>query len=120
MALRVTVDEVAAILPADNQPANLVPFIDTANLLVDEDLAGKGLSAARLKEIEKYLAAHFATVTSGEIKWRKVGDATDEYVKATMAAGLKGTTFGQQAISLDTSNTLLGTGKSSASFEMLT
>lgn len=120
MANRVTVEEVEAILqPGTNNPS-IAAFIATANLLVEEDLVGKGLSEARLKEIEKYLSAHFATVTSGEFKWRKVGDATDEFVKATMIAGLKGTTFGQQAVSLDTSGTLLSTDKIESSFEMLT
>lgn len=120
MAIRVTVDEVKAILPAGLADLPLAQFITTANLIVDEDLANKGLSAARLKEIEKYLSAHFATVTTGELKMRKVGDATDEFSKSSMQQGLKSTTFGQQAISLDTSKTLLGTDQLTASFELLT
>ena len=119
MAIRVTVDEVLAILPPGLPALPVTPFISTANLVVEEDLVGKGMSESRLKEIEKYLAAHFATVTTGELTARKVGDSMDDFVKTRMYEGLRGTTFGQQAVSLDASNTLVDTDKRDSSFEIM-
>lgn len=88
---------------------DLLPFIETAALVVTEELAGSGLSAARLKQIELYLAAHFATVTleRGGLKRRKIGDSEDEYkVVDSSDKGIASTRFGQQAIVLDSSGIL--------------
>jgi repressor of nif and glnA expression len=52
---RVTEADVKAIIETDITP--LTVFIDQAALLVSEVLEGKGLSEARLKEVERYLAA---------------------------------------------------------------
>lgn len=120
MAIRVTTEEVAAVLPSGISVPDISPFISTANLIVEENLVGKGMSDARLKEIEKYLSAHFAMVTTGELKLRKVGDATDEFARTSMIEGLRGTSFGQQAVSLDSSNTLIDIDKKDSSFEMMT
>ncbi len=85
------------------------PFIATAQLIADEGLAGKGLSAARLDQIVLYLAAHFVCITEekGGLTSDKLGDATEQYRQpSARERGLMATRFGQQAMMLDTSGTL--------------
>ena len=105
MAL-VTSAEVKAIYPTD---ADVAPFIEVADLLVQEELSGSGLSDARKKQVELYLAAHFAAVTieKGGIIRKKIGDSEEYYATyKNDLVGLSSTTYGQQAITLDSSGTL--------------
>lgn len=86
-----------------------LPFIETANLIVTEELADQGLSAARLKQVELYLAAHYAVITleRGGLKSQKINEAEEDYkVIADKNQGIASTRFGQQAIALDTSGKL--------------
>lgn len=97
-------------VPADVTDGQLASFITTAQLICDEDLFGKGLSAARLFQICLYLAAHFAVmlVERGGLTVSRIRDTEDNYV-ATPYFGKQGfnmTRYGQQAIVLDTSGTL--------------
>lgn len=110
-----TVDDLKEILevPPDVLDTSLQRFLDTANLVVTEDLAGKGLSTARLTQIELYLAAHFAlnlTERGGLVSSRQL-DSQDNYTSFSPLGnsgigGLKLTRYGQQALVLDTSGTL--------------
>jgi hypothetical protein len=83
-------------------------FIAAAQLILNEDLAGKGLSSQRLDLIGEYLAAHFAYISASDhagLRSRKMGEATETYFNPGDTAF--GTThLGQQAIGLDTSGTL--------------
>lgn len=109
---RVTVDEVAAVYKnAGDDNSVLQTFIDTATLIVDEELVivTPAFSEARLKQIELYLAAHFATMSfeAGGLVRKKIDDVEEEYQE--LSEGLKGlerTRFGQQVILLDSSGKL--------------
>lgn len=121
MPALVTPDQVKAIYPTTS---DLTPFVTVADLLVQENLSGKGLSRARLVQIELYLAAHFALVTleRGGLTRRKIGDSEDFYQAWTNSEiGFAATRFGQQASLLDTSGTLaqLGTAKLKAQFKVV-
>lgn len=97
-------------VPSDRDDTDLQPYLDAANLIRTEDLASKGLSDARLDMIELYLAAHFAVVglEFGGVKAWQTGQAREEYKNIDVkAVGLNSTRWGQQAIALDTSNTLI-------------
>lgn len=94
------VKAVAALIGAD-----LSVFIATGKLIVDENLLDKGLSDARLKLIWTYLAAHFGFIKEGQTKSETTGPVSETY-NMTTGLGLKTTTHGQQAITLDTSGTL--------------
>ena len=105
---RVTTTEVDKIFDVETI-GDLDTFIATANLLVTEELGSAGLSSDRLKQIELYLAAHFAAVTfeKGGLRRQKIGDAEEDYkVLGASAIGLVSTRYGQQAIALDSSGTL--------------
>lgn len=107
MTARVTNEEIQALV--DDSNTNCTQFIVTANILVNEILTSKGLSADRLKIIESYLAAHFYVITSekGGMVRKKMGDAEERYQDMPSSAfGLASTRFGTQAAVLDTSGTL--------------
>lgn len=98
---RVTEDEVLALF--DPEPEiDMTGSIATANLLVTEELAGQGLSDSRLKQIELYLAAHFASLIleKGPVASVSLGDAKDAYHNV-YKGGIASTRFGQQALTLD-------------------
>ena len=99
-------------LSVDSVPdATLDEQIAVANRLTSDLLSTKGLSDDRLKDIEKYLSAHFAALYDREAMSaeKKIGDAASEYY-LTNAVGkyLDLTVWGQMAKVLDTSNTLAG------------
>ena len=85
--------------------------IAVASRLTSDLLSTKGLNDDRLKDIEKYLSAHFAALYDREAMSaeRTIGDAASEYY-LTNAVGkyLDLTVWGQMAKVLDTSNTLAG------------
>jgi len=83
-------------------------FIQQANLIVNEELVGKGLSAERLVSIELYLSAHFTALTEerGGLTRMKSGDATEDYMIGK-GQGFSGTRYGQMAMDMDTSGTLV-------------
>ena len=82
-------------------------FIVTAELIVSEDLAGQGYSAARIDQITLYLAAHFVALTEerGNLTKHQKGDALEEYAME-LGSGFASTRYGQQALNLDTSGIL--------------
>lgn len=104
------ITKVKAIIevPANLLDATILAFIDDAHLVVSEGLDSKGLSAARLEMIERYIAAHYITVLTerGGLTSSGVDNATDTYGGPKQASGLAMTRFGQQAIALDPTGTL--------------
>jgi hypothetical protein len=92
-----------------NDTTALTDFINTANILVNEDLVGKGLSDDRLKLIELYLASHFATlaIEKGGLTRQKLGDTEEGYRQDfSSKPNLSMTRYGQQALVLDNTGTL--------------
>jgi hypothetical protein len=81
--------------------------IQQADMIVTENLSGKGHSATRLKFIELNLACHFVALAEerGGLKVSKTGDTLETYA-GDYTTGLNLTRFGQQAIVLDNSGTL--------------
>lgn len=70
-------------------------------------VADSTLSAAKLANIELYLASHFfyLSVRGGPLAAEELGDAKERYHNI-YSAGLKATIFGQQAMMLDVTGTL--------------
>ena len=105
MASRITAAELKRVI---NLRKDVSGFIELANLMVNENLLYAGLTDARLKQVELYLAAHFAAITTerGAISFDRIEMAEQRYDTRQMTAGLGSTRFGQQAIMLDTSGIL--------------
>jgi hypothetical protein len=96
-------DDIKAI--ADLSGNDLSVFIENAVILVDEYLLDKSLSNTILRLIAKNLSAHFALLKEGQIKSETIGPTSTTF-NITTGLGLKSTTFGQQAMFLDSSKTL--------------
>ncbi len=113
---RVTDVEVKEIFDTD---IDTTPFINTANALVTNKLASEGLDDDTLKQIELYLAAHFACAKDPRITNEKIGDASNTYQLPKNGSGLNATAYGEAAIMLDSTGILLNSTKQVAKLETL-
>lgn len=121
MALRVDGDEVKNIIDTVLTADEVVPFINSASLIVDNVLVGQGYGDNTLAEIEKWLSAHLISIRDPRIKQEKIGDAQVTYQVGTgvIAKGLDATLYGQQAKLLDYKNLLSNLSKRVASLDTI-
>lgn len=122
MANRVTSAEVYAIISSDAgvpSAADLTIFIGVANDIVTTDLSDNDYSDTRLTNIELYLSAHFACLKYRQAVNIIIGDSEDDY-ENKLNQGYYQTTYGQQAITLDTSGTLAEASKESFKAKFIT
>lgn len=121
MAFRVTVNDVKAIFETTLGADNIEAFIRSANVVINDNLTGKGIADATLKELERWLAAHFAAHMDPVAGSEKIGDAQVKYLLAMSSGadglGLNNTPYGQQARILDPTGILASIGKPAAVFE---
>ena len=104
MAVRVTDAEVKEIIDWDST-ISLTPFIEIANSLVTELCTDSGHDAQRLKNIERWLAAHFYHIDDQHISREKAASVGVEY-QFKIDLAINQTKYGQQAIVLDTAGNL--------------
>jgi len=100
MATRATEAEVKAIIDTDRTVEQVTPFLKVANLLVTDMLTDQEYSDSLLKEIERWLAAHFVAIRDPRTVREKIGEAEDTY-QGKFGEGLSGTSYGQQVMLLD-------------------
>jgi len=112
MANRVTHEEVLEIIDTDIE--DTTPFITIANLLVTAKLSGESLEDAHLKEIERWLAAHFVAIRDPRALSEGIGDARVTYTFES-GKGLEATPYGQQVLTLDTTGKMKQLGKTPVS-----
>jgi len=91
--------------------ANLEVFITVANELVTEFCAEAGFTDVRLELIERYLACHFYAIRDPRASSESAGVSVS-YLNPSVGMYFEGTTFGQQALLLDTSGALAALSKS--------
>jgi hypothetical protein len=103
MAPRVNDEEVREII--ETTLTDLTVFINLANIFVEANLSGSGLAEATLKEIERYVAAHFLSNRDMRVKAEKI-DVISQTYAGEYGLGLYGTLYGQTAILLDSTGTL--------------
>jgi hypothetical protein len=111
-SVRLTAAQVNAIMEDSSSMIgfNLAPFISASHQYVEERLGSTDLSETLLTEIERWVAAHFATVKRRRTTREKIGPAEDEYTLRP-GEGIMMTDYGQMAVSLDTSGRLVEAGK---------
>jgi len=115
MANRVSEDDVREIIEVSSTLI-LDAFITSANVFITATL-GTTLSEGLLKEIERWMSAHFVAIREKRANSVKIGDAEETYsVKVGM--GLKATQYGQQAILLDTTGVLDKLGERKKTYSM--
>jgi ornithine cyclodeaminase/alanine dehydrogenase-like protein (mu-crystallin family) len=108
MPQRVSDAEVRVIFPTTLP--TLQPFIETASVYVDTHLAGTGTAEPVLKEIERYLSAHFACFADPRALSVADGDTSVTLQRGQAGQGLHATQYGQAALALDGTGTLLALG----------
>lgn len=115
---RVTESEVQGLFP--ETVSNLSEAVKSATLIVDEELTTAGLSTARMKRIELFLAGHFAALSHerGGILISKIGDTRQEYADV-YGKGFEATRWGIQALAMDSSGRLASAGKRTARFKVV-
>lgn len=100
------VEKVFGAFPASVTDA--APFLDAADQVID----GYGLPAhsshttASLKEVARWLAAHFVEVERRDVAQASALDISVAYPTQGYGTGLKSTKYGARAILLDTSGIL--------------
>lgn len=111
---RVTASEVLEIMNTQLTEDQLAPFIKSANLTVTSILGESTvLSEDQLTEIERWLAAHFASVLDPLPVREIIGEAEASY-QGKFGMQLQSTTYGQTAMSLDITGSLANLGKTKA------
>lgn len=108
---RVTPDDVLEIIDVDSSLTDLYPFIAAANALVTQTIGAYGLEDSLLKEIERWLAAHFVAIRDPRYDMQSIGDAKASYT-VKVGEGLGATRYGQQVLLLDVTKQLEGGGRS--------
>jgi hypothetical protein len=116
MANRVLQTEVKEII--ETTIDDISPFITAANIVVTDRLSGEGLSASLLKEIERWLSAHFIAMRERQAESEKLGDASSKW-GGRFGRGLDFTQYGQQVKILDTTGILESIGMKKVSINTL-
>jgi len=101
---RTTSALVAGIIEVDVS-ITLTPFIEVANELVTEHCTSGSLTAVRLAQIEKWLAAHFYTVRDMRAETEKAGSVSQK-LQSKVDLGLATSHYGQHAMILDSTGGL--------------
>lgn len=116
---RVSSDEVKEIIEVDSTITDITPFITAANLLVTKECTASSLTAALLKEIERWLAAHFVAIRDMRRASEKAGTVGENF-QHSLGLNLQVTMYGQQALMLDTSGALAALSSGGARSAILT
>lgn len=116
MANRVTSDEVKEIIDTS---LTVDAFITAANLIVTNHLTDSDLGTSTLKEIERWISSHLVAINDPKIKSETIGKAKQDFSIGPLGKGLEFTSWGQQALLLDTSGILRGVGKTRAKIEAI-
>jgi len=109
MSVRTTDELVEEIIEVDST-ISLTPFIAVANELVTELCTDSDYSSSRLLLIETWLAAHFYAIRDPRIESEKAGSVSEKRA-IKIGLNLQQTTYGQQAMLLDTSGNLAALNK---------
>ena len=114
---RVTAEQVMEIISTSLTEDQVNAFINMANTVVDERLIDQNLGSDLLMQIELLLSAHFVSLRDPRAQQEKVDEYSVTYQGST-GEGLKASTYGQQAIALDTSGTLANLAKPRAMLKL--
>ena len=114
---RVTTAEVKVLIETDL--TDLTAFITVADQLVDRVAAAdSSLTAATLKEIARWLSAHFVAIRDPREAKSTVGPTSFTYEGKT-GMGFNFTRYGQMAVELDPTGTLVSAKLKKASVSYL-
>jgi hypothetical protein len=115
---RVDADEVGEIIETDLSDSLVNAFINTAHYFIQENLLDKGLSADILTQIELWLSAHFLAIRDPRVESEGIAGEWQARYQGKTGMGFEATTYGQQALMLDTTGTLASAGLKAVTFEV--
>jgi hypothetical protein len=115
---RVSVADVQEIIDTNLTEAQINAFINSAHYYVQENLLNKGLSANILAQIELWLSAHFLAIRDQRVESESVAGEWQAKYQGKTGMGFEATTYGQQALMLDTTGTLASAGLKPVTFEV--
>lgn len=110
---RVTATEVKEIIDTSLTDAQINTMITAANLTVTKHLGDQGLSSDLLKEIERWLSAHFCHARDPREQEKSI-DSTRVKFQGQTGLGLDATFYGQQVKVLDPTGRLAKLGQKRA------
>lgn len=112
MSSRTTAAAVKAIMDTDVTEAQITAsgILDDAYNFVTANLGAAGLGADLLSSIEKWVAAHMVSIGLDRQLQRGKGGSAEGTYTGNYDKGLQMTSYGQMAISLDTTGILAATG----------
>ena len=119
MTARVTATDVRKIIDNDEE-TDMEPFIAAATSIVDYVVTqdtGSILNTATLKEIERWLAAHFYAAFDQLYTSKSTGGASGSF-QGQFGQRIDSTDYGQRAIMLDFTGTLASLSKSKTKVSM--
>ena len=118
--IKVTGEEVKEIINTSLTEEQVEPFIDVAHALLEQYLGSEtSLSEVLLKEIERWLAAHFVAIRTPGIRSKGADGANVVYEIGYLGRGLEATRYGQQVKALDPTGLLSSIGKRKAEFKSI-
>jgi hypothetical protein len=110
MATRTTAEKVLEIIKTKLTEDEVEPYVTSANVMVTQALGSSGLGVDVLAEIERWVAAHMIAVTkTRQATNEKAGTASVTY-GGKYGANLSSTSYGQMALTLDTTGALVALG----------
>lgn len=111
--------DVIAIVGGGFTETQVEALIADAVLIAEECVSS--YSDDKQKAIIKWLTAHLivSTTKSGVVTSERLGDASVSYARASMGDALKGTTYGQQVLLLDTNGCLAKKGRAKSTIEVV-
>lgn len=116
---RITPTELQDVFDTDLSDSSLNVWIEMASDIVDDiEDADSSLSSNRLKNLERLVAAHFASAQDQRISSTSRETASVSYQGNTNSMDLRGTKHGQAAIQLDPTGTLSSLGKPTATLSV--
>ena len=111
---RTTESAVRATIDTNVDPEAVIDWIEIASEVVDDIAAKDGsISDTRLRLIEKLVAQHMLSAQDPRVEEDEIGDSSAVY-QGNTRLHFEATQYGQRAISLDPTNTLVGSGKEHA------
>jgi hypothetical protein len=97
---RTTEADVKKIIDTELTIEEVTPFLETANVMITQNLSDEGYSDELMKQIETWLAAHFVAIRDPRVSREKFGDG-DQTFHGKSGMGLAHTPYGQQVMMLD-------------------
>lgn len=116
-----TASEVRLTITTTLSDEAIAQFVSDAVLMAEPCSTIPTFSEAKQKAIIRFLAAHLISMNDASARKtsESIGDASESFSTPVLGSNLRGTTYGQQAIALDSSGCLSNIGKTPAIFKVL-